>query len=195
MPKRRLTCISSGDAMWKIRPSTVQPDASSIDKTHEREVPLPFAIELEMEKGKVIHCRYLGHGQIKVSLLLEHTRHVLKVSHADDQEPRVCQELFSRSNGEQLCPVVYEISNCLELDASGQFKQTWLAWTVEYTPAVNNIFQLPEVDRQACLISALYVQARCAQLGLLLSDNSLLNFGMIVHSDGVGNPAGSHIGH
>ena len=41
------------------------------------------------------------------------------------------------------------------------------------------------------MISALYVQARCAQLGLLLSDNALFNLGVVVRSDGDAKRTGS----
>ena len=41
------------------------------------------------------------------------------------------------------------------------------------------------------MMSALYVQVRAAQLGLLLSDNNIFNFGVALHFGVVAKPTGS----
>ena len=90
----------------------------------------------------------------------------MKASQVGDTEPEVCIEMRSRSKEEQLCPEVFQSRICLEFDASRKFKREWLAWIAQYTPPLDKILQLPEIDRPACMRSALYVQARAAQLGL-----------------------------
>ena len=132
----------------------------------------------------MIRCRYIGHGQSKVTFILEERAEVLKLSSVVDIEPQVCKALLSRSEGEALCPAVLQSSLCEELDASGKQQREWLAWIAAYTPALNEVLQLPEIDRRACMMSALYVQVRAAQLGLLLSDNNLFNFGVALEFGG-----------
>jgi hypothetical protein len=166
---------------WTIRPCEVQPDGSLFEKTHDRPMPLPFAIDLVAWPDDPVIRRYtyLGHGQSKIAFLSEDKTEVLKVSHhLDDQEPSVFTEIRLRSGADQLCPEVYDSSRCQEFDASGEIKKEWLAWRAQYTPALNKCLQLPETDRAGCIRDALYCQARAAQLGLLLSDNNLFNFGV-----------------
>ena len=175
---------------WKIRPCEVQPDESSIARTHNRQMPLPFAIKLDMGRTSLIRCQYIGHGRNKVTFLLENETRVLKVAKVGETEPHVCKALLSRSEGETLCPEVYEISACLEFDALSQLKCEWLAWIAQYALPLDKILQLPEIDREACTISALYVQARSAQLGLG-PINLRDNLGVLMRSDGAAKPRGA----
>ena len=189
--KSQKMCEKREEERWEIRPCAVQPERSSIKTTNERPVPLPFAIELDIGRSEVICCRYIGHGQSKVTFILTHRAKVLKLSNVADTEPQVCKELRARSHGEALCPAVLQSSLCVEFDASGMEKREWLAWIAEYTPALNEVLQLPEIDRRACMMSALYVQVRAAQLGLLLSDNNIFNLGVALDFGGVAKPTGS----
>ena len=78
---------------WEIRPYEVQPDESLIEKTHDRPMPLPFAIELNQHTPWWTRGKYVGHGQSKIAFLLENKTEVWKLSHLEDQEPWVCREL------------------------------------------------------------------------------------------------------
>ena len=178
---------SASAAQWAICPCKVQPDPSLLEKTHTRAMRLPFAIELYKGGSGTIRGTYLGHGLSKVAFFLEDGR-VLKLSALDDMEPVVFKELQRRSGGEHLCPEVYESSTCSEMTASSKPKHKWLAWIAQYTPPLSKILEMPETDRLACIISALYVLVRCAQLGLLVSDNNICNFGVAVGSGGVAKP-------
>ena len=189
--KAQKMCEKREEKRWEIRPCAEQPERSSIETTNEGPVPLPFAIELDTGCSEVMCCRYIGHGASKVTFILQHRAEVLKVSKVADTEPQVCNALRLRSEGEALCPAVLQSSRCVEFDALGMEKREWLAWITEYTPALNQVLQLPEIDRRACMMSALYVQVRAAQLGLLLSDNNLFNFGVALDFGGVAKPTGS----
>ena len=86
---------------------------------------------------------------------------MLKLSTVTDTEPEVCKVLRERSTGDPVCPEVLHCSPCVEFDAAGVEKREWLAWIAEYTPALSEVLQLPEIDRRACMMSALPVQVRC----------------------------------
>ena len=73
-------CEKREEKRWKIRLCAVQPERSSIKTTNERRVPLPFAKELDPGRSEVICCRYIRHGQSKVTFILTHEAKVLKLS-------------------------------------------------------------------------------------------------------------------
>ena len=169
--------------IWTMKPSRYQPPPSEFELTHDRSMPLPFAIDVEID-GKTQACRYCGHGQSKVVYTLtdEPTR-VLKLTAKEDQEPHVCQQLARDSSAAQpavkICPTIYAIGRCEEQDLWGKPKRNWCAWLAQYAIPLDKYLQRRNVDCKACLEIALYKQVIAAQHGVLLSDNNLFNFGVV----------------
>ena len=82
------------EQMWTIRPSRHQPPSTEFEPTHNRPMPLPFAIDLVI--GDKTHaCLYVGHGKSKVVYKVTDEPQVLKLTARKDEEPDVCQQLSS----------------------------------------------------------------------------------------------------
>ena len=170
------------EQIWTIRPSHQQPSATEFELTHSRRMPLPFAIDLVIG-GKTYGCVYGGHGKNKVVYRVIDEPQVLKLSATEDQEPYVCKQLSLRCSAEKpalkICPTVYDIARCQEQDTCGKPMREWFAWLAEYATPLDKYMQRLNVNRVDCLKIALYKQVIVAQLGLLLSDNNLFNFGVV----------------
>ena len=107
------------EQIWTIRPSYPQPSSAEFELTHDRAIPLPFAIDLVI-RGKTHACRYVGHGKSKVVYKLTDSSMVLKLTANEDKEPYVSQQLSSSCRAVQpelkICPAIYAIGRCQQQD-------------------------------------------------------------------------------
>ena len=196
----------NNESTWTMWSSRRQPSAGLIERTHERPVPLPLAIDVDagghgqsVSRGKIAwECRYVGHGLSKVVYMMTPGM-VLKLTEEEDPEPFLCKRLSERCSAVQpaveLCPGIVAIGWCEHKDEWGKpvcsrDRRTswWFAWIAEYAIPLNRYMLGLLVDRSAeeyaqdrqnCLKLALYKQAVSAQRGFLLSDNQLSNFGVL----------------
>ena len=111
-------------AVWEITHSLRQPPRENFEVTHERALPLPFAVDLHTATGKLA-CIYIGHGHSKTTFLIEGHSRVLKLTAASDQEPDVSQTLAQRCRtvapDAKICPDIYEVqANVREYDGGGK---------------------------------------------------------------------------
>ena len=170
------------EQIWTIRPSYPQPSSAEFELTHDRAMPLPFAINLII-RDRTYACRYAGHGKSKVAYKINDAPMVLKLTANEDEEPDVCKQLSSSCSAVQpelkICPTIYAIGRCQEQDQWGRPTREWFAWLAEFAFPLDKYMQRMDVDRKACLKLALYKQVIAAQHGLLLSDNNLFNFGVL----------------
>ena len=168
--------------MWAIRPSFPAKASTEFELTHNRSVPLPFAINLVM-CGETHACLYIGHGQSKVVYRVTDKLLVLKLTATKDQEPYVCKQLSLDCRAAQpavkICPTIYAIGRCEVQDQWGTFRAEWFAWLAEYAIPLDKYMQGLNVDGEGCLKTALYKQVVAAQHGFLLSDNNLSNLGVV----------------
>ena len=173
---------------WTIAPSRQQPCTSEIELTHHRRMPLPYALDFSYN-GETFRCLYAGHGFRHVVYTFSEDdssfgHAVLKLTKNVVKEPAICQELQSRCSVAQpaikLCPQIYDQACCMELNSKGERVGYWFAWLTEHAIPLNEfIGSLDLAHRQIWLSEAFYKQAAAAQCGLLLSDNNLLNFGVV----------------
>ena len=70
--------------MWAIRPSFPARASTEFELTHNRSVPLPYAINLVM-CGETHACLYIAHGQRKVVYRVSDLPLVLKLTAAKNQ--------------------------------------------------------------------------------------------------------------
>ena len=173
----------ASEQSWILKPSLHQPRKEDVELTHERELPLPYAIDVEID-GKTYAGRYCGHGHRNVAYTFIHeteTR-VLKLAETYDHEPYVCEQLSrlvrAAHPAVKICPTVYRTGRCEERDQRGNRIREWVAWLVEYATPLDKYMQRPDVDRKACLKIALYKQVIGGQHGLLLKNNNLDKFGV-----------------
>ena len=131
-------------------------------------------------------CLYIGHGQSKVAYRLTDDgsplgQAVLKLTASADNEPHVCQQLQEICHVDEdrpsvkMCPDIYAIGHCLELDDNDRPLRRWFAWLSEYAMPLDKYMLTAEthglnVDHKACLKLALLKQVLAAKSGLLLSD-------------------------
>ena len=98
------------EQIWTIRPSHHQPLSTEFELTHDRPMPLAFAMDFVID-DKTYACLYCGHGKSKVVYKvtdMESAKVVLKLTPSKDPEPYVCQELSDLCSAEQpdlkICP-------------------------------------------------------------------------------------------
>lgn len=170
------------EQIWTIKPSHYQPPQSEFERTNDRPMPLPFAIDLVVG-GKTHPCLCIGHGQSKVVYRVADESRVLKLTTTKDNEPYACSKLSRACSDEQpavkICPIIYAIGRCQEQDQQRKRIREWFAWLAEYAIPLDKYMLRLNVDRKACLKLALYKQVIAAQHGFLLSDNNLFNFGLV----------------
>ena len=154
------------EQIWTIRPSYPQPSSTEFEPTHDRPMPLPFAIDLVI-RDRTYACRYAGHGKSKVAYKINDAPMVLKLTANEDEEPDVCKQLSSSCSAVQpdlkICPAIYTIGRCQEQDQWGKPTRDWFAWLAEYAFPLDKYMQDMHVDRKACLKIALYKQVIAAQ--------------------------------
>ena len=177
-----LAPLSSMSPLGTIAPSPHQPPATEFELTHDRPMPLPFAIDFVMN-GKKHACLYAGHGQSKTVFRLTDEPKVLKLTLTVDHVPYASRLLAMRCSAEQpavkMCPRVHAIGRCDEQDQCGNPIRQWFAWLAETATPLDKYIQQMNADRKGCIKIALYKQIVAAQHGLLLSDNNLFNFGVV----------------
>ena len=176
---------------WILVPSAVQPPKEKFEYTYARDVPLPLAVEIEVDGMLRYRCEYAGHGQNKIVYRIEgedNNDRVLKLAKRWDSEPDVSavltQKCIALRPAIRICPEIYHVAVCRQIDRNG-FEVAdgeWFAWIAERVIPLDKYLRLPNVGFAACLKCTLRTQAVAAELGFLVSDNNVYNFGVSLGS-------------
>ena len=182
------TGISSSEQpaeQWRIWASGEQMEVPPHKLTHTRLLPLPFTIDGWIMGEFYWQRQYAGHGKSKIVYRLT-DKLVLKLCEKRDQEPEVFQALQASA----VYPKVHASCQCQVVNSAGQPLKTWHAWVSEYAKPLDQILKENPATTNICIPGAIHAMVTAHSREHTLSDNSLLNFG-IVHDNVVIIDAGS----